>query len=330
MDLPVRIPTSPPRILPVEKADTRPLWSVMIPAYNCGAYLPDTLASVLMQAPGPETMQITVVDDASTDVDVERLVARLGAGRVGYFRQSFNVGSLRNFETCLNKSQGQLIHLLHGDDEVRPGFYAKMEELLARFPQAGAAFSRYLSIDEYDGTTLTSDLERPDPGLLDNWLETLACKQRIQTPAMVVRRSVYERLGGFFGVHYGEDWEMWLRIAAHYPTAYHPDILAAYRKHADSISGQYVLTGQNIRDLKIIMGISESYFPAEQWKSIGKKAKAFYAHYAINTARNIWGRQHHRSGTFRQIKEAFSLSVDKDIIVQSAKLCTKMMIGLKK
>jgi len=31
---------------------------------------------------------------------------------------------------------------------------------------------------------------------------------------MVVKREVYEKLGGFYGVEYGEDWEMWVRIAA--------------------------------------------------------------------------------------------------------------------
>jgi cellulose synthase/poly-beta-1,6-N-acetylglucosamine synthase-like glycosyltransferase len=31
----------------------RPLWSVMIPVYNCANYLRETLASVLIQDPDP-------------------------------------------------------------------------------------------------------------------------------------------------------------------------------------------------------------------------------------------------------------------------------------
>ena len=47
----------------------------MIPAYNPPAdYLAQTLRSVLAQAPGPEQMQIEVVDDCSPKVDVAAMV----------------------------------------------------------------------------------------------------------------------------------------------------------------------------------------------------------------------------------------------------------------
>ena len=47
----------------------RPRWSVMIPTFNCAERLRVTLAGVLVQDPGPEQMQIEVVDDCSTDDD---------------------------------------------------------------------------------------------------------------------------------------------------------------------------------------------------------------------------------------------------------------------
>ena len=57
---------SPPSIAPVPEGVHRPKWSVMIPTFNCANYLRQTLESVLAQDPGPEQMQIEVVDDCST------------------------------------------------------------------------------------------------------------------------------------------------------------------------------------------------------------------------------------------------------------------------
>src|SRR5450432_3794920 len=145
-----RIPQSPPFIAPIRHSPERPVWSVMIPSYNCSDYLRKTILSVLAQDPGVDKMQIEVVDDHSLDDDVEALVAEIGKGRVKFFRQESNVGSLRNFETCLNRSVGEWVHILHGDDLVNPGFYTEIEGLFQQFPNAGAAFTGYFHINDRD------------------------------------------------------------------------------------------------------------------------------------------------------------------------------------
>ena len=61
-------------ILPITDEGKRPIWSVMIPTYNCANYLRETLASVLAQDPGADVMQIEVVDDHSTKDDPKAVV----------------------------------------------------------------------------------------------------------------------------------------------------------------------------------------------------------------------------------------------------------------
>src|SRR5260370_15470577 len=71
------------RVLPVpEGSMPRPLWSVMIPTFHCALFLRQTLESVLSQDPGPDQMQIEVVDDCSNDNTASEVTRRLGAGRI--------------------------------------------------------------------------------------------------------------------------------------------------------------------------------------------------------------------------------------------------------
>ncbi len=245
-----RIPTSPPNISPIDDDLHRPLWSVMIPAYNCSQYLSETIQSVLQQDMGVDLMQIEVVDDCSTDSHVEELVRKVGKGRVSYFRQKQNVGSLRNFETCISRSRGKYIHLLHGDDRIKKGYYEAIKAVFEKFPNAGAAFCAWEHIDSHGVFLHQSRLEANAPCILENWLSKLAEHPRLQYVAMTVKREVYEKVGSYYLANYGEDWEMWARIAKDYDTSYVPEFLAEYREHENSITWRSYQTGQNIRILK--------------------------------------------------------------------------------
>jgi glycosyltransferase involved in cell wall biosynthesis len=280
-----RIPQYPPMIAPIEGGIARPRWSVMIPAYNCINYLPFALRSVLEQDLGEDKMQIEVVDDCSTDGDVKSLVEEIGKGRIRYFRQQINKGSLRNFETCINRAQGELVHMLHGDDLVKPEFYQEIGGLFEAYDNIGAAFTKYTYVDEKGVETVPGRDELPkQPGIVHNWLYKIAERQRVQPPAMVVKRCVYEHLGGFYAVHYGEDWEMWIRIAAHYKVAYSPKCLALYRSgqgHNANITGISLTTGQNIKDILKVISITQKYLPEERRLELKRIAKRNFAiHYA--------------------------------------------------
>ncbi len=279
----------------------------MIPVYNSGRYLEETLRGVLSQALPESMMQIEVVDDFSTDIDVQALVRRVGGGRIGYYRQPYNVGSLRNFETCLNLSSGHYIHLLHADDVVHEGFYEQLGNLFATYPDLGAAFCRYRYIDGDGRVVFYPEAEAPVACVLENWLNRLAERQRIQYACIAVKREVYEQLGGFCGVHYGEDWEMWARIATRYSFGYTPQVLASYRRHTNSISGEAFTTGKNIDDLLYVMNKIGTYLPPAHRKESLARARKFYAYYAVRTADRLWRELRNSGGAMAQIRKAWQL-----------------------
>ena len=276
-------------IAPIPEGVPRPLWSVMIPTYNCARYLRETLASVLAQDPGSDVMQIEVVDDCSTEDDPLKVVQELGGGRVGFYRQLENVGNRKNFQTCLERSRGKLIHLLHGDDCVRDGFYRKMQTALEENPEVGAAFCRCINMDERGHWQNISPLEQPESGILSNWLERLVENQRISTPSIVVRREIYEKLGAFdLRLPWTEDWEMWVRIAAHYPMWYEVEPLALYRTmRPGSLSESCGRNGKIYEDIRRAIDIFKSYLPETIAEKLTSKSRESWALVALTNARGL-------------------------------------------
>ncbi len=237
----------------------------MIPTYNCAALLRETLKGVLAQDPGPERMQIEVIDDASTKDDPEAVVRELGLGRVAFYRHPKNVGATTNFNACLSRARGHLVQILHGDDLVLPGFYQRMGELLDRNPEAGSAVCRFLFIDG-DGlwTWLPYPRQRAS-GIYPHALSTITSKNWAQFAAVVVRRSLVEAVGGFHpSLIHAADWDLWKRAALHQPVAYEPTPLACYREFEGNDTSRLVRTGANSADYRRAIDLSSRYLASPQ------------------------------------------------------------------
>jgi hypothetical protein len=102
---------------------------------------------------------------------------------------------------------------------------------------------------------------------------------------MTVKRSVYETIGSFYAVHFGEDWEMWVRIASKFPVAYSPESLASYRtSHLIGISHGWLSTGQNIKDISKVISIIQHNLPQDKRAFYKNKASALYAYSCIANA----------------------------------------------
>jgi GT2 family glycosyltransferase len=236
----------------------------MIPTYRPSEYLLDTLRGVLAQDPGPAHMQIGVVDDASPAGDVAALVRRADPhGRITVHCAAVNLGLGGNWNRSIELARGQLVHILHQDDLVRPGFYRTLGAALRSAPQAGMAFCRCDFIDAagtHVGATHRRSLRA---GVMRDWLARISEATRVQCPGVVVRRTTYERLGGFrTDLHYAVDWEMWVRIAADGAVWYEPRVLATYRKHAANATTRLEASEVTDGDMLAAIRIFSHHLPA--------------------------------------------------------------------
>ncbi len=279
-----------PRVAPVPSDVHRPFWSVMIPTYNCSHMLETALRSVLDQAQdtGPDQMQIGVVDDHSTNGVAQEIVEKVAPTRVEFYRQPSNVGLAANWNTCISRSRGQWIHVLHQDDEIRSGFYKQMAEGVQLRGDIGAGFCRHIFMDGDGHWISLRELEQKKSGVLEGWLEKIAISNRIQCPAMVVKREAYEKIGGFrTDLVYALDWEMWVRLACRYAMWYEPGPLACYRKHDANETSRLFRTAEAVDDLYRAVEIMYKYIPAGQRDALRAQARRWCGLQVVRTARAL-------------------------------------------
>lgn len=278
----------------------------MIPTYNCADQVGETLHSVLRQARPADEMEIVIVDDASTDA-IEQVAAHYG-DRVRLHRQPHNLGVPDNLTEALRLSRGHIVHLLHGDDQIAPGFYDAMDQAFAD-AEIGAAYCRQIFIDSNGARTGISPLVRPEAGRLSNALRFLASEQRIMTPSICVRRTAYERLGGFHpALRCAEDWEMWVRIARDYPIAYIPEPLALYRMQDNSNTGRNVRSARDVAFNALAISLIAAHLPPDIVSETTTEARRTYARSAIGTSRTL-AREGDVRAAVAQLRAALALDM---------------------
>lgn len=276
---------SPPTIGPIPAGESRPFWSVMIPAYEPSAHhLEAVLRSVLDQDEGPDRMQIAVVDDASPSADVAGMVRRLGGERVEYHRNPSNLRLAGNWNRAIELARGRWVHLLHQDDLVLPGFYREMAG--ADASGAVVALCQHAIIDGGGRWLAISRLEREEPGPLGGWLDELMSRQPVQCPAVAVRRDQYERSGGFRpDLSYVLDWEMWVRLTASGASWWYvPRILACYRRHLGAETARLRRSNDDLLDVRRGLAAVRGYLPARLRRRAGHGLREVAAYSLLSRA----------------------------------------------
>jgi hypothetical protein len=161
-----------------------------------------------------------------------------------------------------------------------------------------------------------SQLHRESAGLLDDWHEAITAGQPIQCVAIVVRRAVYERLGGYRPqLRYALDWEMWQRIAAHYSFWFEPAILACYREHPASTSTSLMLEAADTHDVSSMIDMTVAYHPRQRGRVLARRARAFWAGVAIHNSRHLLVKGHARAAR-KQVFQALRLSRSWPVLLQ--------------
>ena len=106
----------------------------MIPRkQSAGRLLEETLRCVLDQDAGADQMQIEVIDDASPNGAPTEFIRKLAGERVTVHCEPRNLGLAGIWNRCIERARGRMVHILHQDDLVFPGFYQSLRLVSKNF-----------------------------------------------------------------------------------------------------------------------------------------------------------------------------------------------------
>jgi glycosyltransferase involved in cell wall biosynthesis len=213
-----------------ESPDTagEPLVTVVVPTWNRLALLKEAIASVIAQT--YSRWELIVVDDGSSD-GTRDYIERIGDGRIRVVPcpHGGNIGRLRNIGAAAGS--GELIAFLDSDDLWLPRKLESQIRALAASP-AGWCYTRYDLVDfEGKPAAMRAGEFRPISGSILR--ELLTSEASVAMPSLVVRRTLFQELGGFYeDPKSREDLDFYLRLAARSEAIALPELLVRVREHA--------------------------------------------------------------------------------------------------
>ena len=180
-----------------------PSVSVVIPCFNSGLYLEETIVSVQQQT--YTDWEIVIVDDGSTDtltVDLLRDLEQRSDLRIRIFRQE-NSGPAAARNVAIANAIGHYILPLDADDTIEPGYMSLAVPILDDNPEMGIVYCLAKKFGAETG-----------PWELPSFsYERMAVDNVIFCTAFF-RRTDWETVNGFSQslVHGMEDYDFWLKI----------------------------------------------------------------------------------------------------------------------
>ncbi|HYO58514.1 glycosyltransferase [Archangium sp.] len=215
---------------PAKAAGKSPDVSILVPYYNMGRYLPETLRSLREQT--FQDHEIILIDDGSTEPASRRLLDELeGVDKLRILRkQNGGLSSARN--AGLRHARGRWVLPVDPDDLLSPTFIEKAVDVMNRHPRLGYVTSLV--------SFFTEDPRQPIGGWVPWGLEhdALCVENVASTCTALMERKLLEEVGGYDEwLTSFEDWDVFCSLAERgYEGMVIPEFLFHYRMRPDSMT----------------------------------------------------------------------------------------------
>lgn len=203
------------------------LVSIIMPSYNTGRFIKETIESVLAQS--YSAWELIIVDDCSTDNTDDVVNQYLADERIRYIKNDTNSGAAVSRNRALREAKGKWIAFLDSDDLWEP---EKLQKQISFMRDNGYHFSytNYIEIDEeskVNGKSVTGPKRISKHGMYNYcWMGCLTVMYDADTVGLIQIADIKKN----------NDYAMWLKVCKKANCYLLDESLARYRKRSGSIS----------------------------------------------------------------------------------------------
>ena len=184
-----------------------PKISVLFPVYNTPEpFLREAVESILNQT--FSDFELIVINDASPDENVEKVVLSYHDDRIRYYRNEKNLGISPTRNKLIDLAQGEYLAVMDHDDISLPERFEKQVAFLEQHPEyqlVGTAMQRF---NQEGLADIHYTPEKPDRNYMKKTVP-------FNHATIMTYRYVYEKLGGYTVAPRtvrGQDYDLWFRF----------------------------------------------------------------------------------------------------------------------
>jgi glycosyltransferase involved in cell wall biosynthesis len=183
------------------------LVSVIMPAYNVEKYINEAIESLLIQT--YNNLEIIIVDDCSDDKTVN-IIKKFASKdkRIRLYKNKKNRKITYSLNKGLKYATGNFIARMDADDIASSNRIEQQMDFLEKNKHIGLVGTQQLNIDS-DGSVLGKSKKVINRDLLK---KTLLLASPIPHPTWLVRKSVFEKVGGYHTNSPAQDYDFLLRM----------------------------------------------------------------------------------------------------------------------
>ncbi|WP_312414664.1 glycosyltransferase [Pseudescherichia sp.] len=235
-----------------------PKVSILIPCFNHEKYLLECLNSLLLAYSGE--LEIIICDDGSKDNSIKIINNFITHNKLKgisftFLKHTENKGVSATLNECLNYTSSEYIYIIASDDYLVPGGLTTAIDVM-KSNDVDAVISDCNVVD--DKGSMVSDSaffkyrSSSPKRIIKNLPEELVFNWVVPGPSLLLKRSVYDKIGYYDEDLMAEDRDFYLRLTSKVKVFFNSKIIANYRVHNSNFSKSNIYLDKRNHEFAIV------------------------------------------------------------------------------